>query len=160
MTATNKTAGGKTVVTINMLSLLSLTLLLLGCAESTPPAEPQTNAPLVSTPPPGFTDTPPPAPVSDTVILSGGILLTEPPITDSVIVITQGVITGWGRRGEMDIPNDSIGRDVRGLWIRETHTLVSGAIADLQVYDQYPTDPTIEAVGSVKSELITLPSKD
>ena len=150
-----------TAVMKTMFSLLSLSLLLLACSDSTPPREPQTLAPGVNTPPPpGFTDAPPPAPVSDTVILSGGILLTEPPITDSAIVITEGVVTGWGRRGEMDIPNDSIGRDVRGLWIRATHTLVSGAIADLQVYDQFPANPTIQAVGSVKSTQITLPAKD
>ena len=67
--------------------------------------------------PPGFTDDPPPPPVSETVILSGGTLLNPDPISDSLVIVTRGRLVGWGQRGSVDVPNDSIGSDMRGKWI-------------------------------------------
>lgn len=110
--------------------------------------------------PPGFMDEPPPPPTSNTVILSGGVLLADSPITDSVVVIADGVITAWGHRGEVDLPNDSIGIDMRGKWIRGSNGLTSGSTADLLIYDQFPVDENIAPIGSVKRTEISMPQPD
>ena len=107
--------------------------------------------------PPGFTDAPPAAPTSATTILSGGILLTDTPISDSVVVITNGAVIAWGRRGEVELPNDSIGIDMRGKWIRPATTLSSGSVADLEVFAQYPGDESVQPIGDIKSVEINLP---
>ncbi len=75
--------------------------------------------------PPGFLDEPPPPPTSETSVLSGGTLMLDPPVTDSVLVLHQGTIMAWGKRGEVAMPNDSIGVDMRGKW------LYSGTVAEL-----------------------------
>ncbi|NOX51905.1 MAG: hypothetical protein GXP16_15425 [Gammaproteobacteria bacterium] len=67
--------------------------------------------------PPGFLDEPPPPPTSETSVLSGGTLMLDPHVTDSVLVLQQGTIMAWGKRGEVDMPNDSIGVDMRGKWL-------------------------------------------
>ncbi|MEM7080379.1 MAG: hypothetical protein AAF513_17310 [Pseudomonadota bacterium] len=75
---------------------------------------------------PGFLDEPPPPPTSDNLILSGGTLVTaDARITDAVVVIAAGELNGWGQRGQVDVPNDSIGYDMRAKWI------VPGNQADL-----------------------------
>ena len=117
-----------------------LVLMITACGQPT----------QTSTAPPGFTDDPPPPPVSDTVILSGGTLVAAEPISDSLIVITRGRLVNWGQRGSVDVPNDSIGRDMRGKWIMAGHVrdgqpvpdpalLQSGAPANLLILNDDPT---------------------
>ena len=67
--------------------------------------------------PPGFLDDPPPPPVSNTQVLSGGTLVTQATIEDAVVVLTDGKLVAWGKRGVVAMPNDSIGFDMRGHWI-------------------------------------------
>ena len=95
--------------------VLSCSTVLLGCGQ--PQATPdQTQAPATELPP-GFTDEPPAGPTSSTTVLSGGILYSEDTFEDAAIVITAGKLVSWGTRGEVDMPNDSIGVDMRGKWI-------------------------------------------
>lgn len=101
--------------------------------------------------PPGFTDAPPPQPTSDTLVLSGGTLILAQPINDSVVVIQNNKILAWGQRGEVELPNDSIGMDMRGKWIiagvaadveastiDSAATLQAGAAASLLVFSSDP----------------------
>lgn len=68
--------------------------------------------------PPGFLDEPPPPPTSDNLILSGGtVVIGEERIDDAVVVLSAGELVAWGKRGGVDVPNDSIGHDMRGKWI-------------------------------------------
>jgi hypothetical protein len=67
--------------------------------------------------PPGFLDEPPPPPSSNTQVLSGGTLVLNQIIPDSVLVVQDGILLAWGARGEVAMPNDSIGLDMRGKWI-------------------------------------------
>lgn len=106
--------------------------------------------------PPGFLDSAPPGPESNTKVLSGGTLMTEPPVQDAVVVITDGAVISWGSRGSVDMPNDSIGLDMRGKWIRPVTPLASGAVADLRIYDVEPAEG-IEPVGRIQSTEIDLP---
>ena len=103
--------------------------LAIGCSER--PAE---DTPAPSEPDmPGFLDEPPPPPTPATEILGGGTLVLADGsfIEDSLIVITNGKLVAWGKRGEVEVPNDSIGIDVRGKWIQAAR-LEAGANADLQ----------------------------
>lgn len=88
--------------------------------------------------PPGFLDEAPPGPVSNTVVLSGGTLMSEPPITDSAVVITDGLIVAWGKREQVAMPNDSIGKDMRGKWLvpGTTAMLETGTGADQNLLQQ------------------------
>lgn len=98
-----------------------------GGADSTsaaPEAEPVVET--VQDLPPGFTDAPPPGPTSDTTILSGGTFVLAQNIADSVVVISDNRLVSWGSRGEVELPNDSIGMDMRGKWI------VPGVPADIE----------------------------
>jgi hypothetical protein len=76
--------------------------------------------------PAGFLDEAPPPPVSDTIVLSGGNLILDEVTTDTAIVLHQGKLIAWGKRGEVDMPNDSVGRDLRGKWI------TPGTLSDLE----------------------------
>jgi hypothetical protein len=76
--------------------------------------------------PAGFLDEAPPPPVSDTIVLSGGNLILDQVTTDTAIVLHQGKLIAWGKRGEVDMPNDSVGRDLRGKWI------TPGTLSDLE----------------------------
>ena len=67
--------------------------------------------------PPSFLDPTPSRPTSDTAIWAGVNLLTDPPINDYLLVIDQGRVVGWGQRGTVDVPNDSMGVDMRAYWI-------------------------------------------
>ena len=67
--------------------------------------------------PPSFLDPAPSRPTSDTAIWAGVNLLTDPPINDYLLVIDQGRVVGWGQRGTVDVPNDSMGVDMRAYWI-------------------------------------------
>lgn len=141
--------------------VLFLLLATAACGEpSTPAASDNQSVPAADTNqtlPPGFTDEPPAPPTSDTLVLSGGVLLADTPITDSVIVISEGVVIAWGRRGEVAMPNDSIGVDMRGKWIKAADTLGIGKTADLVVYDVFPQDPDTAPIGSVMSTEVDLP---
>ena len=67
--------------------------------------------------PPSFLDPAPSRPTSDTAIWAGVNLLTDPPINDYLLVIDKGRVVGWGQRGTVDVPNDSMGVDMRAYWI-------------------------------------------
>ena len=67
--------------------------------------------------PPGFLDEPPAPPNSTTQVLSGGTLVADSIIEDSVVVLQEGRLIAWGKRGMVDMPNDSVGFDMRGKWI-------------------------------------------
>lgn len=106
--------------------LAIIVVLASACADPTvnqtsadKPAEP-------NLPPAGFLDAPPPLPVSDTIVLSGGNLILDAVTTDTAIVLQQGKLMAWGKRGEVDMPNDSIGKDLRGKWI------TPGTLTDLE----------------------------
>ncbi len=102
------------ILTLCLATLLT-TALLTGCAEPPPPAaEP---APSNQEMPPGFLDEPPAPPTSSTQVLSGGTLVTDGIIEDSVVVLNDGKLVSWGKRGEVEMPNDSVGFDLRGKWI-------------------------------------------
>ena len=94
-------------------------IVLLASACSDPSAQPKSM-------PAGFLDEAPPLPVSDTVVLSGGNLVLEKVTTDTAIVLHNGILIAWGKRGEVTMPNDSIGLDLRGKW------LTPGTLADLE----------------------------
>jgi imidazolonepropionase-like amidohydrolase len=76
--------------------------------------------------PAGFLDEAPPPPVSDTVVLSGGNLILAKVTPDTAIVLHAGKLIAWGKRGEVNMPNDSVGRDLRGKW------LTPGTLTDLE----------------------------
>ena len=67
--------------------------------------------------PPSFLDPVPSRPTSDTAIWAGVNLLTDPPINDYLLVIDKGRVVDWGQRGSVDVPNDSMGVDMRAYWI-------------------------------------------
>ena len=67
--------------------------------------------------PPSFLDPAPSRPTSDTAIWAGVNLLTDPPTNDYLLVIEKGRVVGWGQRGSVDVPNDSMGVDMRAYWI-------------------------------------------
>ena len=67
--------------------------------------------------PPSFLDPAPSRPTSDTSIWAGVNLLTDPPIKDYLLVIDKGRVVGWGQRGTVDVPNESMGVDMRAYWI-------------------------------------------
>jgi len=100
---------------LRVLSVGLAVWLLISCSDTPPtiPADP----PLQREMPPGFLDEPPPPPTSSTQVLSGGTLVTDSIIEDSVVVLNNGNLVAWGKRGEVDMPNDSVGFDLRGQWI-------------------------------------------
>ncbi|XOV81448.1 MAG: hypothetical protein ACFHXK_11225 [bacterium] len=115
---------------IVLLMVAFLVLTACGGAEpNTPSSDAEsaaaTGAEAVEALPPGFTDEPPPPPTSDTTVFSGGTLLLEESISDAVVVISNNTLISWGRRGNVDLPNDSVGMDMRGKWI------VGGVAEDL-----------------------------
>ncbi len=110
-----------------LLVLGAMLLSACGGADSTS-AAPEAEPPAEATQelPPGYTDAPPPGPTSDTTILSGGTFVLAQSIADSVVVISNNKLMAWGPRGEVELPNDSIGMDMRGKWI------VAGVPADIE----------------------------
>lgn len=145
--------------------LVAIILTLSACAENVQP-EP-TSEPGVTRSekamPPGFLDEPPPPPTSATAILSGGILLLPDgsEVVDSLVVITDGDLIAWGTRGDVDVPNDSIGFDLRGKWI-EPVLWQAQQPAVLRVADQ---DPRLDAfsdnyVGGYENGTLTLPDPE
>ena len=110
--------------------------------------------------PPGFLDEAPPLPTSDTVILSGGTLVLTPAIADAVVVITDGVVQAWGKRGEVDVPSDSVGRDMRGKWLVPKGSLAAGKTAAFTLYDGPPSAGDSRVVGSVDHDAIVVEADD
>ncbi len=109
--------------------------------------------------PPGFMDEPPPPPVSDTLVLSGGTLVMEKEIPDSVVFIKDGKLLAFGKRGEVDMPNDSIGYDLRGSFIKATSELKVDEIAQLAFYSESPDNNTSAAqVGGYQLGELSLPA--
>ncbi len=104
--------------------LLIVTLFVAACGADPVPVEdpPQTEPDM----PPGFLDEPPPGPVSATTVFSGAMLLTTDVKSDAVVVVQNGRLLSSGLRGEVEMPNDSVGLDMRNRWI------VPGRQADLE----------------------------
>ena len=132
-----------------------LLVTVMGCSETNPPpadGATQGAAPAApnatATSPPGFLDPAPPPPSSDTLILSGGtlldpLLLPDHPegLFDAVVVVREGLLIGVGKRGEVDVPNDSRGIDASGhvLVAAPGAPLALGADAAIQMYRGLPT---------------------
>ncbi len=93
---------------------ITLIYILSACAD---PQSLESSAPAPRDLPPGFLDEPPPPPTSTTQVLSGGTLVIDTVIEDSVVVLSNGRLVAWGKRGAVDMPNDSVGFDLRGRWI-------------------------------------------
>ena len=118
------------------LLLMTLTLTLSGCSktgENKTGAQTNAEQTIVTVEsasaerlPPGFLDDAPAPPTSENHVFSGGTLVLDEEINDAVVVIAKGKLVSWGKRGEVDVPNDSIGYDMRGKW------LVPGATEDLE----------------------------
>ena len=93
-----------------LLLLFTVNLLVLGSGCSQSKSE-------NTTMPPSFLDPAPSRPISETAIWSGVNLLTDPPMSDYLLVIKKDQVVGWGQRGTVDVPNDSMGVDMRAYWI-------------------------------------------
>lgn len=124
-----------------------LLALAAGCdGSAAPAAAPESaiatadSAPAgAKTMPPSFLDQAPSGPVSDTMILSGGTLLGDPDLFDAVIVLKNGTVIAAGKRGEVPVPQDSIGIDASGRFIAPTtagEALVGND--NLTVYADHP----------------------
>ena len=123
--------------------------------------------------PPGFLDAPPPGPVSATTVLSGGVLLAQEEYPDAAVVVQNGTLLGWGARGTVDMPNDSVGFDMRNRWLvpgteaglaagtlPDLSAWQPGAIVDLLILDVDPRTNevgTANIVGSIAAGEIHLP---
>ena len=92
---------------------LGIVLLTVSCSE---PNNKSANAP------PSFLDPAPSLPTSPTTIWAGINLMTEPPTTDYVLVIRKNQVMKWGKRGSIDVPNDSVGVDMRRYWVKNEST--------------------------------------
>ena len=117
------------------IKLFAIIGLCLGVAACEPAPAPQAESDVSveeADMPPGFLDDPPPGPTSATTVLSGGTLITDAETGDAVVVVQNGLLLASGTRGEVDVPNDSVGLDMRGKWI------VPGAEADLQTSGALP----------------------
>lgn len=96
--------------------------------------------------PRGFLDPAPPPPTSDTIILSGGTLIAdavsdEHPdgLFDAVVVIQDGRLVGYGKRGSVEVPDDSVGVDTSGRFIVPVGTTLHvGQPIALAVYAMRP----------------------
>ena len=91
-----------------LLCTVNLIVLVSGCSQSKNET---------ANMPPSFLDPAPSRPTSDTAIWAGVNLLTDPPINDYLLVIEKGRVVGWGQIGSLDVPNDSMGVDMRAYWI-------------------------------------------
>ena len=82
-------------------------------------------------------------------------------ISDSIIVITNGQIVAWGARGETDLPNDSIGFDLRGKWI-VTDNIEIGAPASFRFseHERGDTQVSQEFLGGYANGVLDLPESD
>lgn len=143
------------------LGLIALfTLPMTACAPESAPSAESSKATL----PPGFLDDPPPPPTSDTAILSGGTLLLPDgsELRDSLVIITRGDLVAWGKRGEVDVPHDSIGVDLSGKWL-QPQTLDVGVAAEIRFADRDPRTPDLNEsayIGGFSAGTLTLPPAD
>ena len=127
-------------------AILILAFSLIACA----PAEEATTLETETAPTPdtltaempGFLDPAPPGPTSDTTVLSGGTIVAGEVINDAVLVLTNGKLVAYGARGSVDIPNDSIGVDMRGKWIAPG---VANADGSLTLNEMPSIQPSVEA---------------
>ena len=109
-----------------------LLMTMSSCGSPTPDAGAQSQPPASNAAestrnmPPGFMDEAPPPPTSDTLVLSGGTLITDTELHDSVVVLHKGKLVTWGKRGATDMPNDSIGFITAGKFV------VPGSMEDLE----------------------------
>ena len=71
-----------------------------------------------TSPPASFLDPAPSLPTSQTTIWAGINLMTEPLINDYIVVIHKNQLINWGKRGSVEVPNDSVGVDMRRYWIK------------------------------------------
>ena len=92
---------------------LVIVLLTVSCSETN---NESANAP------PSFLDPAPSLPTSQTTIWAGINLMTEPPTTDYVLVIYKNQVMKWGKRGSIEVPNDSVGVDMRRYWVKNEST--------------------------------------
>ena len=129
-----------------LFAIIGLCLAAVACGQTPPEVEAGADAEPVGLPP-GFLDEPPPGPTSATTVLSGGTLIIDDVISDAVVVVQNGVLLAWGARGEVDMPNDSVGLDMRGKWI------VPGAQDALQANGNLP-DLTLWQAGKPANLLI------
>ena len=95
---------------------LSLTLCVACGGADTQPATPPDSADADARTLPA-----PPAPMrSDNHIYSGGWLISgdgTQPLFDAIVVVSNGKIAAIGKRGQIDVPADSIGIDASGKWL-------------------------------------------
>lgn len=129
-----------------------LSLVLGGCdGSATTPNPVATPAPASSENlPPSFLDKPPQGPTSDTMILSGGTLITADELFDAVVVVQNGQVIAAGKRGTVPVPADSIGIDASGKFIVavDPERPLIGGPAELLLYDAHPgtrQPPTVYA---------------
>ncbi|OUX41021.1 MAG: hypothetical protein CBE21_06195 [Proteobacteria bacterium TMED261] len=88
--------------------LAAVTFLTLGCAP--PQSDPKNS-------PPSFLDPAPSPPTSETTIWSGINMMTDPPMNDLIVIVNENRVVDWGKRGTLEVPNDSVGMDMRAYWI-------------------------------------------
>ncbi len=141
---------------VNFFFIAAIVAGLAGCGGSAD--NPEAVATEATEMPPGFLDPAPPPPTSDTLILSGGTLVVmnedgASTIADSVVVVQGTKLVAYGVRGEVDVPNDSIGRDFRGKWlipgspteaIPSTAGLNIGEDLSLVIVDQPPMGGSVD----------------
>ena len=74
------------------------------------------------------------------------------------MVITKGNLIAWGKRGDVDVPNDSIGFDLRGKWIEPLEWSESRPAA-LKFAEQDPRseDFSHAYIGGYEDGTLTLP---
>ncbi len=122
---------------IKRFAIIGLCLALAACGQA-PAPEAETDVDVAQADmPPGFLDEPPPGPTSATTVLSGGTLIADAVTSDAVVVVQNGLLLAWGARGAVDVPNDSVGLDMRGKWIvpgAETDLQTSGALPNLAAW--------------------------
>ena len=156
-----------------ILSLIVTISLLNGCSEA---GKNQASNDVSSNPstsaldnlPPGFTDDAPPPPTSSTQVLSGGTFENSGDVVlaDAVIVLTEGNFIAAGARGNTDMPNDSIGHDMRGKFIVPGHvtdgqivfaeSLTEGDVASLLILDQSVAHKDAKVLGYFKDGELTM----
>ncbi len=80
--------------------------------------------------------------------------MTNPTVEDAVIVVTRGQVMGWGERGAVEVPHDSVGSDMRGKWLVPQGELEPGAEARFTILDGPP--PSGTEIGTVTGTAVEL----
>ena len=141
------------------IALLASVMICLGCGEAGTD-QPSTTASEEQSLPPGFLDEAPPPPTSATEILGGGTLVLPDGsfVEDSLLIITDGKLVAWGKRGDVDVPNDSVGFDLRGKWIQAAE-LSAGTAADLKFSERTlgSSEVGTQVIGGYRDGVLTLP---